>query len=71
MEEGVKVKRGYSIWSLLVLTTLIAVVLAIPRRIASGRVLFSFFILSHQVSLWLLVGLSCGCCLANDESYSS
>ncbi len=32
MESGVKAKKGYSLWSLLVIMTLLAVLLVIPKR---------------------------------------
>ena len=56
MEEGVKMK-GYSIWSLLLIMTLLAVWMAVPRKLSSGQwsaFVLDFFFLLHQLSLWSL-----------------
>ncbi len=52
-------KRGYSIWSLLVIMTLLAVWMAIPRTVSLGKwpeSVLVFFIVFHQLTLWSLVG---------------
>ena len=51
-------KKGYSIWSLLVIMTLIAVWLAIPTTLSLGKwpdTVLGFFILFHQITLWTLI----------------
>ncbi len=56
MEEGVK--KGYPIWSLLVIMTLLAVWLAIPRRWSFSvmdQYSMMWFFLIHQVALWTLM----------------
>lgn len=55
MEAGVK-SKGYSIWSLMVIMTLLAVWLAVPRRWEFERRYLELFIVFHQLMLWLLVG---------------
>ena len=51
-------KRGYSIWSLLVIMTLLAVLLAIPKPTSAniGALLHAIFVGCHQVALWVLFG---------------
>ncbi len=68
MEEEVKnstdaaaskaAKKGYSIWSLMVIMTLLAVWLAIPRRatIRDFNLPGQYFFVFHQVTLWTIVG---------------
>lgn len=51
-------KKGYSIWSLLVIITLLAVWMAIPRRITSESLGIPLFFLCHQLALWVLIGVS-------------
>lgn len=56
MEERGKSNRGYSIWSLLLIMTLLAIVLAIPRQSIQpsfGRD-NATFLLCHQLLLWSL-----------------
>lgn len=51
-------KGGYSIWSLLVIMTLLAVWMAIPRTLSLGKwpdTVLVFFILFHQITLWALI----------------
>lgn len=68
MEEGVtnsteaaevsESKRGYSIWSLLVIMTLLAVLLAIPKPTSAsiGGLFYALFVGCHQIALWILFG---------------
>ena len=56
-EASVK-KKGYSIWSLMVIMTLVAVWLAVPRNLSNGiwRVWFlDLFIAAHQIVLWSMI----------------
>ncbi len=56
-KEGVKAKKGYSIWSLLVIMTLLAVLLALPKpTLTYGPVLHALLAGSHKVALWVLFG---------------
>lgn len=51
-------KDRYSIWSLLVVMTLLAVWLAVPRRISVGQwpdFLLLMFVMVHQLALWVIV----------------
>ncbi len=51
-------KKGYSIWSLLVIMTLLALWLAVPRTLSNGilPVWFSeLFIAAHQIVLWSMI----------------
>ena len=50
--------RGYSIWSLLVIMTLLAVLLVIPKPTSAnlGGAIHALFVGCHQVALWLLAG---------------
>ena len=56
--KSVVAKRGYSIWSLLVIMTLLAVVLAIPKStlVDFSPVIRALFMGCHQFALWVLVG---------------
>ncbi len=55
MEEGVK--KSYSIWSLLVIMTLLAVLLSLPKPTNScGPMIHALLAGSHQVALWVLFG---------------
>ena len=57
MEAGVT-KKSYSIWSLLVIVTLLAVWLAVPRAWnlpGVDNIQEEFFFLCHQVVLWCTV----------------
>lgn len=49
--------KGCSIWSLLVIMTLLAVWMAIPRRITSHAYPVHVFFIGHQIALWLVVGI--------------
>lgn len=51
-------KNGYSIWSLLVIMTLLAVLLAIPKpKLADFEPMTRIFLVAcHQVALWVLFG---------------
>lgn len=50
-------KKGYSIWSLMVIMTLLAVLLALPKPTrAYGPLLHVFLAASHQIALWGLFG---------------
>ncbi len=56
-EDNGQPKQGYSIWSLLVITTLLAILLAMPKPTRDfGPVLHIFLSASHQVALWVLCG---------------
>lgn len=62
MEERVN-KKGYSIWSLLVVMTLLAVWLAVPRTLSIGKlpeIFLVFFIVLHQITFWVLIGCVIG-----------
>lgn len=51
--------KGYSIWSLMVLTTLLAVVLAMPKRVLDSSwpgAIRALYVGCHQVAIWVLVG---------------
>lgn len=63
MEEGLKAKKGYSIWSLFMIMTLLAVWLALPRHFSQWTIAGvnpTFFsmccTLCHLALLWLLLG---------------
>lgn len=66
MEEGVRAKKGYSIWSLLVITGLIAVWTVVPSWINLEAVrdnLNDLFFIGHQLVLWIacsvLIWIAC------------
>ena len=56
MEEGVNAKGSYSIWSLMLIMTVLAVWLGIPRQSVNGRTYgAALFFTSHQIAGWILV----------------
>ena len=60
MEAGVT-KKSYSIWSVLVIMTLLAVWFAIPRRTTAEHfnLASQYFFVLHQVTLWMIIGVLC------------